>query len=169
VAGLRERAAEGLQVGDSFRTTRTFSDDDVTLFAQISRDYNPIHFDARFAEARNFSAPICHGLLAASLATEIGGQIGWLASAMNFRFKGPVYVGETITCNWVITAIDQKGRAKASVAITKEDGIPVIEAEIGGIVPGLEARKVLSQMLSEGDPTNGPTDSQQGPAAKPEP
>jgi 3-hydroxybutyryl-CoA dehydratase len=169
VAGLRERAAEGLQVGDSFRTTRTFTDDDVSLFAQISRDYNPIHFDARFAKTRNFPAPICHGLLAASLATEIGGQIGWLASAMNFRFKGPVYIGETITCNWVITAIDQKGRAKASVTITKEDGVTVIEAEIGGIVPGLEARKVLSQMLSEGDPTNGPTDSQQSPAARPEP
>jgi len=168
MVGLRQRAAEGLQVGDSFRTTRTFTDDDVTLFAQISRDYNPIHFDARFAKARNLSAPICHGLLAASLVTEIGGQIGWLASVMNFRFKGPVYVGETITCSWVITVIDQKGRASASVTITKEDGITVIEAEISGIVPGTEERKVLSQMLSEGDPTNGPTDTQQSRAAKAE-
>jgi len=168
MVGLRERAAEGLEVGDTFRTIRTFTDDDVTLFAQISRDYNPIHFDARFAKARNFSGPICHGLLAASLVTEIGGQIGWLASVMNFRFIGPVYVGETITCNWVITAIDQKGRSKASVTITKGDGVPVIEAEISGIVPGLEERKVLSQMLSEGDPTNGSTDTQQSPAMKPE-
>jgi 3-hydroxybutyryl-CoA dehydratase len=166
MVGLRERAAEGLQVGDSFRTSRTFTDDDVTLFAQISRDYNPIHFDARFAKARKFSAPICHGLLAASLVTEIGGQIGWLASVMNFRFKGPVYVGEMIICNWVITTLNQKGRAKASVTITKDDGITVIEAEIGGIVPGLEERRVLSQMLSEGDPTNGLTDTQQSPAAK---
>ena len=168
MVGLRERAAEGLQVGDSFRTSRTFTDDDVIRFAKISRDYNPVHFDARFAKARNLPAPICHGLLAASLATEIGGQIGWLASGMNFRFKGPVYIGETITCSWVITARDQNGRAKASVTITKEDGVSVIEAEIGGIVPGLEERKVLSQMLSEGDPTNGPTDTQQSPAAKPE-
>ena len=168
MVGLRERAAEGLQIGDSFKTTRTFTDDDVALFAKTTRDYNPIHFDARFAKACNFSAPICHGLLAASLVTEIGGQIGWLASVMNFRFKGPVYVGETITCSWVITVIDQKGRAKASVTITKEDGVTVIEAEIGGIVPGIEERKVLSQMLSEGDPTNGPTDTQQGPEAKPE-
>ncbi|MEJ2726150.1 MAG: MaoC family dehydratase [Deltaproteobacteria bacterium] len=165
---FRERAAEGLQVGDSFRTSRTFTDDDVVRFAQISRDYNPVHFDARFAKARDLPAPICHGLLAASLATEIGGQIGWLASAMNFRFKGPVYVGETITCNWVITAIDQNGRAKASVTITKEDNVAVIEAEISGIVPGVEERKVLSQMLSEGDPTNGLTDKQQSPAVKPE-
>ena len=161
MVGLRERAAEGLQVGDTFRTTRTFTDDDVSIFAQISRDYNPIHFDARFAEMRNFSAPICHGLLAASLVTEIGGQIGWLGSFMNFRFKKPVYVGEPIICKWVITAIDQKGRAEASVNITNEDGVTVIEAEIGGIVPGPKERKLLRQMLSEGDPTNGPTNTQQ--------
>jgi 3-hydroxybutyryl-CoA dehydratase len=168
MAGLRERAAEGLQIGDAFKTTRTFTDDDVALFARISRDYNPVHFDARFAKTRNFPAPICHGLLSASLLTEIGGQIGWLASFMNFRFKGPVYVGEPITCHWEITAIDPKGRAKASVTITKEDGVPVIEAEIGGIVPGLEARQVLSQMLSEGDSTNGPNDTRQIPETSPE-
>lgn len=157
MADFRERAAEGLKVGDSFRTSRAFTEDDVVSFARISRDYNPVHFDARFARARHLSAPICHGLLTASLATEIGGQIGWLASAMNFRFKGPVYVGETVTCRWVITAIDQNGRAKAAVTIAKEDGVPVIEAEISGIVPGFKERSVLRQMLSEGDPTNGLT------------
>jgi 3-hydroxybutyryl-CoA dehydratase len=152
--GFRERAAEGLQVGDLFTTSRTFTDDDIIRFAHISRDYNPVHFDARFAKARNFPAPICHGLLAASLVTELGGQIGWLASSMNFQFKGPVYVGETITCTWVITAIDQDGRAKASATLVKQDGVMVIEAEISGIVPGDAERKVLRGMLSEGDPTN---------------
>jgi 3-hydroxybutyryl-CoA dehydratase len=161
MTGLRERAAQGLQAGDAFETSRTFTDDDVARFARISRDYNPVHFDARFAKARNFPAPVCHGLLTASLVTEIGGQIGWLASAMSFRFKGPVYAGETIICRWVITDIDPNGRAKASVAITKEDGVTVIEAEISGIVPGPEERKVLNQMLSEGDPANGPTDARQ--------
>lgn len=166
MAGLREQAAGGLQVGDSFRTTRTFTHEDVIRFAKISRDYNPVHFDDRFAKAKNFSGLICHGLLVASMVTEIGGQIGWLASLMNFHFKKPVYVGETITCTWVITAIDQKGWAKASLKITKEDGTIVIEAETDGIVPGPEERKVLNQMLSEGDPTNGPTDSQQSRTAK---
>jgi len=42
----------------------------------------------------------------------------------------------------------------------------VIEAEISGIVPGLEERKVLSQMLSEGDSTNRLSDTQQSRAAK---
>tara|TARA_R110002094_G_scaffold1862_4_gene7808 strand:- start:3614 stop:4090 length:477 start_codon:yes stop_codon:yes gene_type:complete len=152
---FRQRAADGLKVGDGFTITRTFTDEEVGDFARLSRDYNPVHFDTRFAEAKNLSAPICHGLLTASLATEIGGQIGWLASTMNFRFKGPVYVGETITCSWLITALDQRGRAKAVVSITKEQGATVLEGELSGIVPGVEAREILRQMLSEGDPTNG--------------
>jgi acyl dehydratase len=164
MSSLREHAAQGLQVGDAFTTTRTFTEDEVASFATLSRDYNPVHFDARFSEARRFSAPICHGLLSASLATEVGGQIGWLASFMNFHFKGPVYVGETITCHWVITALDHKGRAKAAVTITNSDKVTVIEADIGGIVPGAEERMILRHMLSEGDPTNGPTNTQLGQA-----
>jgi 3-hydroxybutyryl-CoA dehydratase len=158
---FRERAAEGLRIGDSFKTSRTLTNDDLVRFALVSRDYNPVHFDDRFAKVRNFAAPICHGLLAASLVTELGGQIGWLASSMNFRFKGPVYVGETVTCTLEVTEIDQDGRAKASATIVKEDGGIVIETEISGIVPGDKERKLLREMLSEGDPTNGLSDKPQ--------
>ncbi len=150
----RARAACGLRAGDAFTVSRTLNFEDVVRFAEASRDYNPVHFDERFARAKNFTAPICHGLLAASLVTEIGGQIGWLASGMNFRFKAPVYVGETVTCKLKIMEIDPKGRARASATLTKQDGATVIEAELIGIVPGKAERKVLGEMLSEGDPTN---------------
>lgn len=153
---LRARAAEGLRVGDTFTTVRTFTEDDVAHFARLSGDYNPVHFDASFAQARGFRGKIAHGLLSAGLVTEIGGQIGWVASSMNFRFKGPVYLGEPITCAWVITEIDERGRAKASARITRPDGVTVIEADIGGVVPGPDARELLRRMLADGDPTNGP-------------
>jgi len=78
------------------------------VFAEISRDYNPVHFDARFASIKGFSNPICHGLLIAGMVTEIGGQIGWLASGMNFRFVKPVYFGDTIECRLTITEIERK-------------------------------------------------------------
>jgi acyl dehydratase len=152
---FRQRAAEGLQTGDSFILSRCFSEEDVQRFAQISRDYNPVHFDARFAEARRFKAPVSHGLLTASLMTEIGGQIGWLASAMTFQFKHPVYPGETVTCYWVIKDMDEKGRAKAVITMTNEDGITVLEGETRGVLPGPREREIMMQMLAEGDPTNG--------------
>ncbi|MBB3105212.1 acyl dehydratase [Azomonas macrocytogenes] len=36
---------------------------------------------------------------------------------MTFHFKRPVYSGDTITCNWMITEIDERGRAKAVVTM----------------------------------------------------
>ncbi|WP_095133347.1 MaoC family dehydratase [Pseudomonas sp. Irchel s3h14] len=154
---FRQRAAKGLQVGDSFTVSRHFSEEDIQRFANISRDYNPVHFDASFAEARGFRAPVSHGLLTASLVTEIGGQIGWLASGMTFHFNKPVYAGDTITCHWLITGIDEKDRATAAITMTNEDDIIVLEAQTSGVVPGVKGREILTQMLCEGDPTNGVT------------
>ena len=155
MAGMRQRAAEGLQVGDTFTISRVFTHEEVALFAKISGDYNPVHFDERFAKARKFRTTICHGLLTAGMVSEIGGQIGWLASMLNFKLKAPVYVGETITCRMVITAIDERGRATAVATMTRDDGTVVIESDMRGVVPGVEERKVIAQMLAEGDPTNG--------------
>ncbi len=151
---MRERAAEGLQPGDSFRVTRSFTQEEVDTFARLSGDYNPVHFDQAFAELKGFRAPVAHGLLTGSLLTEIGGQIGWLAAGMNFRFRRPVYVGEAITCRWIIREIDPRGRASARVEMTNPDGVVVLEAEVTGIVPGDPERQRLRQMLAEGDPTN---------------
>jgi 3-hydroxybutyryl-CoA dehydratase len=92
---IREKTLEGLKTGDFFSISRTFTEEDVIRFAAITRDYNPVHFDERFSGAKSFSGRICHGLLVASMISEIGGQIGWLASEMKFHFKKPVYIGET--------------------------------------------------------------------------
>ncbi len=151
---MRERAAEGLKQGDTFRISRTFTYDEIEQFAMISGDYNPVHFDAEFAQSRNFSAPICHGLLTASLLTEIGGQIGWLASSMNFQFKRPVYPEQTVLCEWVITEMDERGRAKASVVMTNESGEVVLTADVGGVVSGEQQKALLKKMVAAGDPHN---------------
>jgi 3-hydroxybutyryl-CoA dehydratase len=154
---IRKKTVEGLNTGDTFFVSRTFSEQDMIRFADISRDYNPVHFDARFARVKNFEHRICHGLLVAALITEIGGQIGWLASGMNFRFIKPVYFGDTITCDFTITDIDEKGRAQAEAIFTNEDGATVLKADLTGIVPGDPEKRIMKDMLSEGDPTNKAT------------
>jgi 3-hydroxybutyryl-CoA dehydratase len=151
---IRKKTIAGLKPGDSFVVSRTFTEQDTTTFADNSRDYNPVHFDDRFASAKNFRARICHGLLVASLATEIGGQIGWLASGMNFRFKRPVYFGDTIECSMTITEIDDRNRAKADAVFKNQQNEIVIEAHVTGIVPGLPERRIMETMMAEGDPTN---------------
>ena len=151
---IRNKAIEGLEEGDTFSVSRTFTEQDVIQFADISRDYNPVHCDERFAKVKNFDGRICHGLLIASQVTEIGGQIGWLAFGMTFKFKKPVYFGDTIKCDLTITDIDERGFARAEAMFTNEDDITVLEAEVTGIVPGTQEKQVMKDMLAEGDPTN---------------
>jgi acyl dehydratase len=151
---IRNRTIQGLKVGDTFVITRKFTEQDMLSFADITRDYNPIHFDNRFARVKNLDGRICHGLLVGSILTEIGGQIGWLATSMNFRFKKPVYFGETIKCKFIITDIDHKNRAQAEAIYKNQDGAIVLEADLTGILPGEAEKAVLSAMVAEGDPTN---------------
>ena len=151
---IRQKTVEGLRTGDVFSVTRTFTEQDVHRFADMSRDYNPVHFDDRFAKVKNLEDRICHGLLVASLVTEIGGQIGWLASGMDFKFKKPVYFGQTVRCELTITDIDDRGRARAEAVLFTDDGTTVMECVLTGIVPGAGEKKVMKAMLAEGDPTN---------------
>jgi 3-hydroxybutyryl-CoA dehydratase len=154
MSDIRKRAIEGLKQGDTLSISRTFSEQDTIRFADISRDYNPVHFDERFAKVKNYERRVCHGLLIASMVTEIGGQIGWLASGMDFKFKKPVYFGDTIQCDFTITDINERGRAKADAVLKNGDGIIVLEAVITGFLPGDREKQVMKDMLAEGDPTN---------------
>jgi acyl dehydratase len=154
MSDIRNRSVQGIAVGDTFATERTFTESDVIAFADLTRDYNPVHFDERFAAAKHLSRRICHGLLVGSMLTELGGQIGWLASQMEFRFRAPVYVGDRITCEMTVTKIAQQGRAAATATFRNQDHVTVIEAGVTGLLPGPKERQVMQTMLAEGDPTN---------------
>jgi 3-hydroxybutyryl-CoA dehydratase len=154
MSDIRNKTIQGLTAGDTFVVTRQFTQADMLSFADVTRDYNPIHFEKRFADVKNFRDPICHGLLVGSILTEVGGQIGWLASEMNFRFKRPVYFGDTIECTFTISKIDERNRARADVIYRNQDGTIVLEADLAGIVPGEPEREVLEAMVADGDPTN---------------
>ncbi len=151
---LRQRAIDGIKPGDTFTVTRTFSEEDTRAFGDLSRDYNPVHYDQRFSASWGFRERICHGLLTGGMLCEIGGQVGWLATAMNFTFCRPVYFGETIRCTLTITDVDERHFARARAVFTNPAGEPVVEAILEGLLPREPQRKVLAAMLAEGDPTN---------------
>jgi len=143
---IRKKTIQGLAVGDTFVVTRRFTEADMLAFADITRDYNPIHFEKRFSDLKNFNDRICHGLLVGSILTEVGGQIGWLASEMNFRFKRPVYFGDTIECRFTIIAIDERNRARAEAIYRNQEGTIVLEADLAGIIPGRPEKEVLGDI-----------------------
>ena len=140
---IRKKTIEGLKVGDTFTVTRTFTENDVKDFAGITQDYNPVHFEGRFAKAKNLSGKICHGLLVGSLVTEIGGQIGWFASKLDFRFRKPVCFGDTITCSLTISCMAAKGLSEAKAVCRNQEGEIVLEAFLKGYVPVGEEIQIL--------------------------
>ena len=145
---IRRKAIEGIRVGDTLTVTRTFTREDTRAFADISLDFNPYHFHLGYAGARGFDGLICHGLLVGGMLTEIGGQLGMLASGMEFRFRRPVYFGDTITCRMTFTEIDERGRAEAEVEFTNQGGEVVLIAGLRGILPGPEEKKILKELES---------------------
>ena len=150
---MRQRAIDGLNEGDSFIYKRTFNQEETELFGDLTRDYNPVHYDLRWADDKGFNGLICHGLMVGSMICEFGGQVGWLATGMNFKFIKPVYFGDTITCTITITKIEDSGRSEAE-AICTNDNDQVCFAYLTGRLPLDHEREILRLMVEEGDLTN---------------
>ncbi|WP_223446166.1 MaoC/PaaZ C-terminal domain-containing protein [Pseudomonas sp. BF-R-19] len=134
---LKRFDAVRFQAGDSFTASRRYNIEDVQLFARLSRDYQLVHFDACYAEAGPLKAAVSQELLMASLVTEISRKIGWMSAGITYTVTKPVHSGDTITCHWVITTLDEQGRATAQITMTNEAGITVMDAETSGVVSGL--------------------------------
>ncbi len=151
---IRQQAISGLAPGDTFSYRRRFSQSDTHRFGELTRDYNPVHYEPRWAEQKRFTGLICHGLLVGSMICEFGGQVGWLATGMQFNFIKPVYFGDTILCEITLTLIETNGRAEADARFFNQDGLQVCHAHLTGRLPDDRERDLLKQMVDKGDPTN---------------
>ncbi|SDG81701.1 MaoC/PaaZ C-terminal domain-containing protein [Microbacterium pygmaeum] len=95
---------EDFQAGDRFVSPRrTIGVADISLFAGLSGDYNPIHTDAVFAEESSFGQRIAHGVLGLSVLTGLMTRTGVfeagtiaLLGIEEWRFKAPVFDGDTV-------------------------------------------------------------------------
>jgi acyl dehydratase len=63
---------------------------------------------------------------------------------MNFRFRRPVYFGDTVRCTLTIDEMDETGRVKCSARFVNQNGETVIEGQLFGILPNEEERGSLS-------------------------
>ena len=151
---IRLKAIKGLKLDDTFTYQRTFTKEDTLLFGDMTRDYNPVHYDGRWTDEKRFKGVICHGLLIGSMICEFGGQVGWLATGMDFKFISPVYFGDTIQCTVTITKIEEGGRAEATALFTNRDKRQVGCVHMTGRLPMKKEKEILKAMTQEGDPTN---------------
>ena len=92
-----------MQVGDVIVWERTFTEEDVRLFALISGDQGLHHM-----QPDEQGQLIVHGLLTATLPTKIGGDLNYIARQMTFEFLRPVFTGDSIRCEVTITHLEQR-------------------------------------------------------------
>ena len=130
---------EDLAVGHTATMTRIVQVEDVKMFAELSGDFNPLHFDEEFAATTRFGRCVAHGMLSASyISTVIGTQLpgsGTIYMSQSIAFKAPVYLGdEVITTVEVLSLDTQKSRATLHCLCKVGDTI-VIEGEAAVLVP----------------------------------
>lgn len=91
---------EALEIGMTGVYGKTVTDADITLFAGISGDINPVHLNHEFAAETLFEGRIAHGMLtAAFISTVIGTKMpgpGCIYVNQSLRFKAPVRSGDTV-------------------------------------------------------------------------
>jgi len=61
------------QVGDSYTHPFSISQEQISRFAELTGDTNPLHMDAEVAAAGEFGGPIAHGVLILGVFSKIFG------------------------------------------------------------------------------------------------
>lgn len=100
---------DNFYVGQEIVEEKVFKKSEVSLFAEITGDDNPLHIDDDFASKSRFGATIVHGILVAGLfskiiGTQLPGQ-GSIYLEQNLKFLKPVYVGKPVFVKVRITDI----------------------------------------------------------------
>ena len=97
---------EDLAIGMSADFRRVIGDEEMRLFADLTGDTNPLHFDDYFAERSRFGGRIVHGMCTAALiSTVIGTRLpgpGCIYLSQTLRFTAPVRPGDEIVARAVV-------------------------------------------------------------------
>ena len=126
---------EPLTVGRKAHRSLTLTADHVRRYAELSGDHNPLHFDESFALATGrlsgliVQGGLTTGLLHALVATDLPGP-GSVFLSQNWKFTGPVYIGDTITAEAEVLSVHAtKPVCQLRVQVTRQTGETVLEGE----------------------------------------
>ena len=95
-------------VGQRDSLAKTVTEADVTTFAGLIGDSNPIHVDAEYARRSRFGQRVAHGILTAGLISAVLGNKlpgpGAIYLSQQIEFLAPVFIGDTITATVEVSA-----------------------------------------------------------------
>ncbi|ELZ82140.1 (R)-specific enoyl -CoA hydratase [Haloferax larsenii JCM 13917] len=121
-----------IREGDTRTYTRTFTNEEVQQFAELSNDTGYHHL-----VADEDGQVVLHGLLTATMPTKLGGDLNYLARTMEFEFPRPAYTGVEITCEATYESVekqDDRTYLEVSFVCETEDGDVVLRGRSEGAI-----------------------------------
>ena len=121
-------------VGKKATRSLTLNAQNVQTFADLTGDYNPLHFDESFTAKTKFKRLVVQGglttgLLHALVAMDMPGP-GTVFLSQNWKFTAPVFIGDTITAEAEILSIhESKPVTQLKVQVTRDGEETVLEGE----------------------------------------
>jgi acyl dehydratase len=106
----------------------------VATYAELTGDYNPLHFDEGFARRTRFGSLVVQGglttgLLHALVAMDLPGP-GSVFLSQQWKFTAPVFVGDTITAEAEVVSVHAtKPVTQLRIVVTRQTGETVLEGE----------------------------------------
>ncbi|HOU52727.1 MAG TPA: MaoC family dehydratase [Myxococcota bacterium] len=130
---------EDLEIGRWAEFAKTFSEADITMFAGVSGDHNPVHVNEEYARTTRFGGRIVHGALTASLISAVlGMQIpgtGTIYLSQTLRFLAPVRLGDTVTARATVKALDPARKRVTFETVCRVGDRVVLEGEAVVLAP----------------------------------
>jgi acyl dehydratase len=123
-----------LHVGQKAVRSITLTVDHVRGYAEMTGDYNPLHFDEEFTSKTKFGKLVVQGglttgLLHALVAMELPGP-GTVFLSQNWKFTAPVFIGDTITAEAEVLSVHAtKPVTQLKMNIRRQDGETVLDGE----------------------------------------
>jgi len=130
---------EDLEPGMEASFQKLVTDADITAFAEVTGDKNPVHLDADYAAGTMFKERIAHGMLTASYISAVLGMklpgpgVIYISQTLNFR--APVKIGQTVTAKVRVAELFPAKRRALFDCICTADGKTVLEGEAMLLVP----------------------------------
>lgn len=130
---------EDLEIGQAHETVHTITEGDITKFAEVSGDYNPLHMDDAYASKTPFGRRIAHGALTASYISGILGNNlpgpGAIFTGLSMRFRRPVFIGDEVTVRAEVAEKSDRGNRVTLAVSCSVNGKRVITGEAQVVAP----------------------------------
>jgi len=130
---------EDLEIGLARSVSKTITDEDIALFAQVSTDHNPVHLDEDYARDTIFAGRVAHGMLTASLISAvIGEQLpghGSVYLKQDLKFLAPVRPGDRVMASVTVAQIDHSRRRVTLDCLCRVGDTEVLKGEALVLAP----------------------------------